>query len=81
MIEHKIIETHKGFRKGERNSQGKDCWGCGHWLIGGGCWKNGQMSEPGWRNTDPDDSCEEWVSEGTEGTITGIIAAHNSSGD
>lgn len=73
-----LVESHKGFRKGESNTNGNDCWGCGHWLIGGGCWKNGQMSETGWKSTNPDDSCEEWVPEGTQGTITGVIAEHNS---
>lgn len=70
-------ETHKGFRVEVDNDAGENCWSCGHWLIGGGCWKNGQMSEPGWKNTGPNDSCEEWVPEGTEGTITGLIASHN----
>lgn len=52
-------------------SEDKTCWTCGHWLIGGGCWKDGRMGEEGWRNTGPEDSCEEWVEEGTEGTVTG----------
>jgi hypothetical protein len=70
-------ETHKGFRKGENNANGDNCWSCGHWLIGGGCWKYGHIGEPGWRDTNPDDSCEEWVPEGTEGTITGLIHQNN----
>ncbi|WP_339167058.1 hypothetical protein NSQ24_01355 [Brevibacillus sp. FSL L8-0520] len=70
-------ETHRGFRSEEDNAQGENCWSCGHWLIGGGCWKNGQMSEAGWRDTGPNDSCDEWVAEGTDGTITGLIASHN----
>lgn len=47
------------------------CWSCGHFLIGGGCWKDGQMGEEGWKNVSPNDSCEHWVKEGTKGTITG----------
>lgn len=75
--EHGVIklenETHRGFKMDETNSVGQECWGCGNWLIGGSCWKNGQMSGPGWRDTGPSDSCEEWVKESTPGTITGDI--------
>jgi hypothetical protein len=53
----------------------KDCWSCGHFLIGGGCWKDGQMGEEGWKNVSPSDSCNEWVPEETIGTISGDILA------
>jgi hypothetical protein len=46
------------------------CWTCGHYLIGGGCWKDGQMGEEGWKNVSPNDSCNSWVEEGTKGTVT-----------
>jgi hypothetical protein len=68
--------THKDFQQGETNEDGNECWGCGHWLIGGGCWKNGQMGTTGWFATNPDDSCAEWVEENTVGTITGEIQKH-----
>ena len=48
----------------------KTCWGCGHFLVGGGCWKDGEMLQPGWKNVEPDDTCGSWVPEGTKGTVT-----------
>lgn len=45
----------------------KVCWGCGHWLIGLGCCKAGDNT---YKQTDPDDTCNEWVEEGTAGTVT-----------
>ena len=51
----------------------KSCWTCGHFLIGGGCWKDGQMGEEGWKDVSPEDICEAWVKEGTEGTVTYFI--------
>ena len=51
----------------------KSCWTCGHYLIGGGCWKDGQMGEEGWKNVDPNDYCEHWTHKDTEGTISGEI--------
>lgn len=49
----------------------KTCWTCGNYLIGGGCWKDGNMGEVGWRDVGPNDSCREWVTEKTPGTICG----------
>ncbi|WP_431030036.1 hypothetical protein [Lysinibacillus sp. LZ02] len=40
---------------------GKMCWGCGHYLIGGGCWKDGQMLQPGWKDVQPDNTCNSWI--------------------
>lgn len=51
----------------------KSCWSCGHWLIGGMCFKNG---EDNIRQTDPDFSCKDWAVEDTEGTITHFISQH-----
>lgn len=48
----------------------KSCWSCGHFLIGGGCWKDGQMGEEGWKHVSPNSLCNSWVEEGTKGTIT-----------
>lgn len=58
-------------------SEDKTCWTCGHYLIGGGCWKDGSMGEEGWRNVGPNDSCASWVEETTPGTISGIINEMN----
>lgn len=54
---------------------GKSCWSCGHYLIGGGCWKDGQLGQDGWKDVSPNDCCDSWVPENTEGTINGIIDA------
>lgn len=53
----------------------KECWTCGHFLIGGGCWKDGQINQPGWKDVGPSDVCDEWVTEKTPGTINGDIWA------
>lgn len=42
------------------------CWSCGHWVIGGGCFKDKDNVRP----TDHDDYCEDWVKEGSPGTVT-----------
>jgi hypothetical protein len=60
-------------REERRMSEDKTCWSCGHYLIGGGCWKDGDPGEDGWRNAGPDDSCEGWVEETTPGTINGAM--------
>ncbi|MBG9772403.1 hypothetical protein [Brevibacillus laterosporus] len=53
--------------------QEKNCWTCSHWLIGGGCWKDafidGAYSQLGVVMTEHDHYCDDWVIEGTEGTI------------
>ncbi len=46
----------------------KTCWTCGHWLIGGSCWKDETIV-----NTGPNHSCDSWVEEGADGTVTGDI--------
>lgn len=46
----------------------KTCWTCGHWLIGGGCWEGKSV-----KHTTPEYSCEQWVEEGADGTVTGDI--------
>ncbi|MCM3632886.1 hypothetical protein [Paenibacillus camelliae] len=68
------MSERSGYKVDAENSKGETCWSCGHWLIGGGCWKYGQMHQEGWINSGPNDSCEEWLPEGTEGTITHEIA-------
>lgn len=50
----------------------KSCWTCGHWLIGGFCFKNGTDKQH--ENTSHDYVCNKWVAEDIEGTITGMIA-------
>ncbi|PAE24039.1 hypothetical protein [Bacillus sp. 7894-2] len=56
-------------------SDDKTCWTCGHYIIGGGCWKDGGMGEDGWRNVGPNDSCGSWVDELTPGTVCGEMHA------
>jgi hypothetical protein len=51
----------------------KTCWSCGHYLIGGGCWKDGHMGEEGWKDVSPDDCCSEWVPEKSPKTINAKI--------
>jgi hypothetical protein len=63
----------KQLREDDTMSEDKTCWSCGHYLIGGGCWKDGDFGEDGWRNVGPDDSCEGWVEENTPGTINGAM--------
>ena len=46
----------------------KTCWTCGHWLIGGGCWEGESV-----KHTDPEYTCDKWVEEGADGTVTGDI--------
>lgn len=53
---------------------GKSCWTCGHWLIGGYCFKNG-ANEPH-EKTKHDYVCDEWVEENAEGSITALITKH-----
>lgn len=48
----------------------KSCWTCGHFLIGGGCWKDSNMGEAGRKNVEVDHVCDSWVEEGTKGTVT-----------
>ncbi|MGN4125089.1 hypothetical protein ACMGD3_08765 [Lysinibacillus sphaericus] len=45
----------------------KTCCSCGHYLIGGGCWKEGNENL---KQVQVDDNCGSWVPENTEGTIT-----------
>lgn len=58
-------------------SEDKSCWSCGNYLIGGGCWKDGDMGEKGWKDVGPNDSCSAWVDEETPGTIMGFIHENN----
>lgn len=62
-------------REDEMMSEDKTCWTCGHYLIGGGCWKDGNMGEEGWRSVSPHDSCAKWVEETTPGTVSGEMFA------
>ena len=50
----------------------KNCWTCGHWLIGGLCYKNGVDSD--YEITAHDYVCDSWVKENAHGTITEYIA-------
>ncbi|MBD1373735.1 hypothetical protein IC620_15420 [Hazenella sp. IB182357] len=60
-----IVE--RWFKHLKMEDENKVCWSCGHWLIGGGCWKDGVNNRI---NTDVDYSCEAWLEEDTPGTIT-----------
>lgn len=51
----------------------KSCWTCGHFLIGGACFKNGEKDA---QFVEHDYLCDEWVPENTEGTITYEITKH-----
>ena len=51
----------------------KSCWSCGHYLIGCGCWKDGQLHQNGWKDVKPDDSCSHWVAEGFKGSVTSCM--------
>jgi len=45
----------------------KTCWNCGHWLIGLGCTREDVNN---CIPTEHDHTCNEWVKEGTQGTVT-----------
>lgn len=42
------------------------CWSCGHWVIGGGCFRDKDNVV----QTEHDHHCGDWVKEGAPGTIT-----------
>lgn len=48
----------------------KECWNCGHRLVGGGCYQGGRIGDAGTKRVLDHDSCDDWVEKDTPGSIT-----------
>jgi hypothetical protein len=47
----------------------RECWSCGHRLMGGGCYEGGRIGHVGTKRVRDHDSCEKWTEYDTPGTI------------